>query len=196
MNKILFLPIIIFLLSCGPDQKFRFEKDLNNQKEIDFIKKHCQKYNNPNQLSICVKKSKKSFHCLTSVDSYLEKMYLQAKIECRKESHRQFSYSQSEPEEKEEKSTLREEDIKIIYDNIDHFLQTNEIIIPRYEQKKKENKGGKSGSSNSYKNRSSIYYSRTKFVEKCQENFNERKDVVSERYLERCHKILQEPLKN
>ena len=189
MIKILLLTIIILFLSCQHNQEFRMEGDLKNQSEINFIKNNCQKYNSHNKLPICVKQSKASFHCLSAVDQYLEMINLQGKIECRKEANRQFPYTTQYQQEESEDFELKEEDFEIIQENIDYFLASDKIYIYHYNKnRKKEETSAKID--DTYKNRFDTYYSRNQFIEKCQQNFDDREDIFKNRYIKECNSML------
>tara|TARA_Y100000389_G_scaffold202536_1_gene248098 strand:+ start:6716 stop:7303 length:588 start_codon:yes stop_codon:yes gene_type:complete len=192
MNKILFPTIIFLIISCQPhNQDLRMGENIKNQKEIDFIKNKCQKYQQAT-LPSCIKKAKSSFRCLNSIEQYLEKINLQGKIECRKEANIQFPYSSQYKEEEKNDFELKEEDLDIIQDNIDYFLATDKIYIYRYNKDKKNNNKPEV-LENNYKNRFDTFYSRSQFIKKCQNNFDDREDIFKQKYVEKCHNILDLP---
>jgi hypothetical protein len=198
MIKLLYLLIAVFLFSCTKDnQEFRQEKDLKNQKEINFIKENCIKYGNNHQLSPCIIRAKKAFRCLSSTDEYLEKMSAKSKIACRKESNKQFPFSENDQPNNKKEFLLEEDDIDIIQDNIDYFLATGKIHFFRYdEETKKYQISDEENIEENYQDRFSTYYSRNEFIKKCQKNFDDRYDLFKKRYVEKCYKILNKPLEN
>jgi len=192
MIKILFsLIAIILFISCGQYQpQFRVDNNVKNQKEINFIKNNCSKYSGK-KLSSCIQKSKESFKCLQNTEEYLKKMHLQSKIECRKESNRQFPYLQNYQAKEDKNYQLQEEDFDIIQDNIDYFLAADKISFYKYDDKKKKYITEEKGKiKDNYQGRFTTHYSRNEFIKKCQKNFDDRGDLFKETYIKKCYKIL------
>jgi hypothetical protein len=184
------LIFIIFFSSCSTDYPiFRVEKDVKNQKEINFIQENCKKYQDNQNLSPCIKKAKKSFRCLEKTDDYLKNLKLQSNISCRAESNKQFPYN-AMPEIEEDKFQLQEEDYDLIQENIDFFLESDQIFFRRYNpdsNKYEENITRKS--KNNHKERFTTYYSRNEFVNKCQKNFDHRKELFKDKYIKKCYSL-------
>lgn len=190
--KYFYLVFIIIFSSCSTNySQFRVEKDSKNHKEINFIQENCKKYHNNQNLSSCIKKAKKSFQCLEKIDNYLKNLKLQSNISCRAESNRQFSYN-AIPEIEEKKFQLQEEDYDLIQENIDVFLANDQIFLRRYNpESKKYEKNITKKTNNNYKERFTTYYSRNEFFNKCQKNFDDKKEIFTAKYIKKCYSLIE-----
>jgi hypothetical protein len=189
--KYFYLIFIIIYSSCSTDYpQFRVEKDIKNQKEINFIQENCKKYQNNQNLSSCIKKAKKSFQCLEKIDYYLKNLKLQSNISCRSESNKRFPYNAT-PKIEEEKFQLTQEDYDLIQENIDIFLARDQIFFRRYNPESKKYEGSATKKTdNNHKERFTTHYSRNEFIHKCQKNFDDRKELFKDKYIKKCYSIL------
>ena len=189
MFRFISLAIIIFFTSCAPEPVFfRPVTNEKNQKEIDFIKNRCNKYDDFSFLTKCVNETKDIMRCASKVDEYIKKIQIQGKIECRKAANAQFPYLEKQEIKEEEK--LQEEDLEIIYENMNYFLEQNAINIFRYQQEQKKEK-----TIDNSKERFIIYSSRNKFMKQCEQNIYDKEGIFRQKYLDNCQKDLQ-PLEN